>query len=447
MPWARRPHWSAIRAQRALATAPTGRDRKPEDAGHGFLSRIAAELGEHLGYRVIDRSIDRDRSPTRIPRWIDRVRLLAEIPGTQVIGLQAARGAPLQDVAAWCANGIERNVTILVPSPPAHYLVSLPSEHRTRPGALELPESGPWDPAFIAAFRWSVESSAEHAVAPAPVRILTFLELPRRETRGGRSPRHGILSEEDFLKWRVLPAQGEQVGTEALVAELTAARKTAGSKPTTKAGVPDEARLTALRDEIVRRNLTLASWCAHRRQNGRRSLTFADLFQEAVLGLIRAMDGYDATRGATFKTYAVIWARQRISRAIEGKDEFIRLPTSIDHDRKLQLRARLGVDSLDRLPKSIRAGLRDERDGVATVNAAGLRELRDHITLGLGSLERREAMVLAHRFGLCGRPEKTLEQLGIKLHLTRERVRQIETVALERLAFSLSKIWQDGQVV
>jgi RNA polymerase sigma factor (sigma-70 family) len=417
------------------------------DAGHGFLSRIAAEFGEHLGYRVIDRALDRDRSSIRIPKWVLRARLLAEIPGVQVVGLQAVRGAPHTSVASWCAYGLGRTVTLIVPSSPGSYLVALPSELRRSSGPLQLSELGSWDPAFIEAFRWSGDGGVQPAAGQVPTRLIAFLELPGRGIRDRRSQRHEILSEEHYLRRYVLPTTHEHVGTEALLAKLATCKVNAGSKTTARALALEESRQTSIRNEIVRRNLLLATWCAYRRQNGRKSLTFADLVQEAVPGLIRAVSGYDSKHGATYTTYALLCVRQKIGRAIDDKDEFIRFPAHHNYDRKLKLRARIEVESLDRLPRSVRAGLRDEDDGLAGLNAAALQELRHRIALGLSALEHREAFVLANRFGLCGLPEKTLAELGDTLDLTRERIRQIEAKALERITFRLMRAWRDGRVV
>jgi len=441
------PAWNRRRRPRAPATPQTGPDREPVNPGHGFMSRIAAEFGEHLGYRVIDRALDRDRASIRIPKWVVRARLLAEVPGIQVIGFHAVRGAPRTSVASWCARGSGRTVVLIVPSSPGFYLVALPSELRRSSGPLHLPEIGPWDPAFIEAFRWSGDGGVQPAVGQVPTRVIAFLELPGREIWDRRSPRCEILSEEHYMRRYVLPTTHEHVGTEALIAKLAIRKVNAGSKTTARALALEESRQTSIRNEIVRRNLLLASWCANRRQTGRKSLTFADLVQEAVPGLIRAVSGYDSNRGTTYTTYALLCVRQRIGRAIDDKDEFIRFPANHNYDRKLKLRARIEVESLDRLPQSVRAGLRNEDDGSAGLNAAALQELRHHIALGLSALEHREAVVLANRFGLCGLRERTLAELGDKLDLTRERIRQIEAKAIERITFRLMGDWQDGRVV
>lgn len=202
-----------------------------------------------------------------------------------------------------------------------------------------------------------------------------------------------------------------------------------------------------------------------------RGVPFLDLIQEGNIGLIRAAKKFDYRRGHKFSTYATWWIRQAVTRAIADQGRTIRVPVHMgDQINKLlrvqhQLTQRLGreptVDELAtaldvtpqkvenmiqvaRRPLSLETPTDDEEDSVlgdfiqdeevpAPDETATYNLLREHLESVLNSLPPREVRILQLRYGLLDGQAYTLEEVGRKMGVTRERVRQIEAQALSRL--------------
>ncbi len=202
-----------------------------------------------------------------------------------------------------------------------------------------------------------------------------------------------------------------------------------------------------------------------------RGVPFLDLIQEGNIGLIRATKKFDYRRGHKFSTYATWWIRQAVTRAIADQGRTIRVPVHMgDQINKLlrvqhQLTQRLGrepsVDELAkalevapkkvenmiqvaRRPLSLETPTDDEEDSVlgdfieddeapAPDDTATYNLLREHLEEVLNSLPPREVRILQLRYGLLDGQAYTLEEVGRKMGVTRERVRQIEAQALSRL--------------
>ena len=202
-----------------------------------------------------------------------------------------------------------------------------------------------------------------------------------------------------------------------------------------------------------------------------RGVPFLDLIQEGNIGLIRAAKKFDYRRGHKFSTYATWWIRQAVTRAIADQGRTIRVPVHMgDQINKLlrvqhQLTQRLGRDpsveelavALDvtpqkvenmiqvaRRPLSLETPTDDEEDSVlgdfiqdedvpAPDETATYNLLREHLDTVLNSLPPREVRILQLRYGLLDGQAYTLEEVGRKMGVTRERVRQIEAQALSRL--------------
>jgi len=202
-----------------------------------------------------------------------------------------------------------------------------------------------------------------------------------------------------------------------------------------------------------------------------RGVPFLDLIQEGNIGLIRAAKKFDYRRGHKFSTYATWWIRQAVTRAIADQGRTIRVPVHMgDQINKLlrvqhQLTQRLGRDpsveelavalevspqkvenmiQVARRPLSLETPTDDEEDSVlgdfieddefpAPDDTATYNLLREHLESVLEGLPPKEVRILQLRYGLLDGQAYTLEEVGRKMGVTRERVRQIEAQALSRL--------------
>jgi RNA polymerase primary sigma factor len=225
----------------------------------------------------------------------------------------------------------------------------------------------------------------------------------------------------------------------------------------------------AAREHLITANSRLVISVAKKYMG--RGVPFLDLIQEGNIGLIRATKKFDYRRGHKFSTYATWWIRQAVTRAIADQGRTIRVPVHMgDQINKLlrvqhQLTQRLGrepsveelADALEvppkkvenmiqvaRRPLSLETPTDDEEDSVlgdfieddeaappdetATYNL-----LKEHLDEVLNGLPPREVRILQLRYGLLDGQAYTLEEVGRKMGVTRERVRQIEAQALSRL--------------
>src|SRR5436305_6130039 len=228
------------------------------------------------------------------------------------------------------------------------------------------------------------------------------------------------------------------------------------------------------RDPMVRATLRLVVNIA--RSYTAKGLGLQDLIEEGNLGLLRAVEGFDATMGTRFSTYASYWIKQSIKRALVNTAKTIRIPAYMVELLAKWRRATAKLqDELGRaptheeiarvlgLPKKklsiIKKAIRvynsapqsdqpengwslDEMlmDGRSKSPDLEMLETDDlsQVMMLLDKMDKREATVLRMRFGLDDEEPKTLKEIGECLGLTRERVRQIESEALAKLSHSLS---------
>jgi RNA polymerase primary sigma factor len=273
----------------------------------------------------------------------------------------------------------------------------------------------------------------------------------------------------------LLTAQDEVDLAKAIEAGLFAEEKLQTSTPPLKCAGAQVAELAMLaadgmraKQRLIEANLRLVVSIAKRYIG--RGLVFLDLIQEGNLGLIRAVEKFDYTKGYKFSTYATWWIRQAITRAIADQARTIRIPVHmVETINKMariqrQLHQDLGreatpdeiayemglsperVAEIQRIaqePVSLQSPIGEEdsdlgdfiedADAVVPMEAAAFIMLQDQLEQVLDNLSIREQRIIQLRFGLTDGHPRTLEEVGREFGVTRERIRQIESKTLAKL--------------
>ena len=301
-------------------------------------------------------------------------------------------------------------------------------------------------------------------------------DLPRAGSAdSGRRPATGDLVRiylREIGRVPLLTAEAEVELAKSIEAGLFADEKLQGGFPLMDAAGAELAQLTAdgiqAKQRLIEANLRLVVSIAKRYIG--RGLVFLDLIQEGNLGLIRAVEKFDYTKGYKFSTYATWWIRQAITRAIADQARTIRIPVhmveTINKMARVQrqlhqdlgreassaeIAAEMGlsqarVAEIQRIaqePVSLQAPIGEEdsnlgdfiedADAVVPMEAAAFIMLQDQLEQILHNLTPREQKIIQLRFGLMDGHPRTLEEVGREFGVTRERIRQIESKTLSKL--------------
>ena len=309
------------------------------------------------------------------------------------------------------------------------------------------------------------DDPAGHA---APVRLAQLFQLAQ-SLSGARNPGEASADLAAGLnEVRLDPAVGERIERALRDTVRAGGDEAAAAEATLRTVVRARAQVARAKADLVQANLRLVVATARHYQ--RRGVPLLDMVQEGNLGLMRAADKFDYRRGYRFSTYAGWWIKQAIERALLYQGRIVKMPVHLADSRRKVLRSRKAlsqensrepspeeiaehsglplakvkaVRDLSMEPLSLDAPIDEEgdarygdflaSDGMTPDEALTQRRMLEQTHDLLEGLTPREREVLRLRYGLDGETDHTLEEIGRSFSLSRERIRQIESKALEKL--------------
>jgi len=289
--------------------------------------------------------------------------------------------------------------------------------------------------------------------------------------RKTRAPEHGLESQLRKYNDSALARTKYEHFIGVPIAEMKTALKTLADA---------EAKISDAKGAMIEANLRLVISIAKRYIG--KGLSFPDLIQEGNIGLMRAVDKFEYRRGYKFSTYATWWIRQSITRALADQSRTIRIPVHlIDLRSRIVKTSRQMLQELGQEPspeeiaprvnipaEKVRSILRISKEPLSLETPAGdddeihLRDfiedkttlspidtvmnedLKYHIERILRTLSPKEERIIRLRYGIGGDSPHTLEELGEKFDVTRERIRQIEVKAIRKLKYPATDLWLNG---